>query len=90
MMLEPAQLERGEVRYEVGLPHVPPWAHGDELSLPLKPCLGAQTVAELGIVGEHEIVVVKGIEHERKVGHGDEPGGVPAARIEVAVASVEG
>ena len=83
------QLDGGQVRHEVGFPHVVAGAHGDEIAVAGKIFLLAGALAEIEIAVEHKGFVVKDIHHHRQVGGAHNERALAAAAVEMPVSGIE-
>ena len=84
------QFDGGEVRDEIGLPHVVAGAHGDEIALAGEILVFARAGGELMGRLEHEAGIVERVHHQRQVGGGDDSGALAPRAVEMPVLGIQG
>ncbi len=88
-LLPGLELEGGQIRDEIRLPHVAPRPNRDEVTLALEIALLALAIMELEAVVEDESGVVEQVQHDRQVCGGRQARPFLSAAVEVLIAAVE-
>jgi hypothetical protein len=88
-LLPGLEFEAGEIGDEIGLPHVAPRPHRNELAFAAEIFGRALAFRKIAVVIEHKGFVVEEIEHERQIVGRGEPRAIASARVEVLIARIE-
>ena len=83
------QLDRGQVRHEIGFPHVIAGADSDEVAFAGEVFLLSGARAEIEIAAKDKILIVKDVHHHRQICGADQERALGAAAVEMAIAGIK-
>ena len=83
------EFEGAEVRHEVGLPHVAPRAHRDEVAVAREVLLRADALTEDPRVVKDELLVVEEVQRDRRARRRRQTRRLRTARVEVTITRVQ-